>query len=614
MFAQPAAPLKPIDQARVNEIVNFLPDTPRGLGEPYSNRNHWNRLLKTGKYDKFLRGMKNYTFPEFSEDDYFSLSNGTAPNSSRGLNMMRNRAKGLAKFTWAECLENKGKYVKTIEDGLRDMVRQKSWVSPRNDKDFRNFFGKEYTVELTTALYAHTIAQALYLLDDKITPELRREAIDAVYKRAFEPTLKTINTQDVNTQNRYLTTTNNYNPVCLSGVVGAALALIPEKKERAEFVHIGEYYSLNALAGFNEDGYCTEGVTYFNYGFGNYILLRECILQATQQKVDLFAHPKLANIVRYPSGIRIINDMYPAFSDCAITGKPEKGIVYYLSKNLQLGLSEYDRLKFEGGTDNLMMNIMLVFPNSASETPQTDKPKLPDDYDFRSFFEQTVLLTERPGKNTGLNMGVAIKGGNNKEHHNHNDVGSYNIVVGKSVMAGDPGSMPYTANIFTAKYRYTYKKVGSYGHPVPLVAGKQQKPGDGTQAILVRKNFSDEQDELTMDIRPAYDVAELTKLERTSVYSRTRNGSFRITDAFAATKPIAFETAIITCEKWTKQDERTLVIESDTETLKVAVAASQPFVFKPEEIKNEGKPYFRIAVAFKGEAANGEISMTFTTE
>ncbi|MDR2773362.1 MAG: hypothetical protein LBC19_01235, partial [Tannerella sp.] len=116
------APLQPVDEKRVMEIMTMLPDKPAGLGEPCSEREVWDRLLNSGKYDEFLKEMKSFTFPAFSDEDYFSLSNGTAPSSGQGLNMMRNRARGLAYLTWAECLENKGEYIKKTEDGLLDII------------------------------------------------------------------------------------------------------------------------------------------------------------------------------------------------------------------------------------------------------------------------------------------------------------------------------------------------------------------------------------------------------------------------------------------------------------------------------------------------------------
>ena len=157
-------PLKPIDEKRVREIEKMLSDKPSGFGKPYHERKVWDNLLKSGNYDRFLRGMKDYSFPAFSKDDYFSLSNGSASSSNAGLTMMRKRAEGLAKVTWAECLQNEGKYTRMVEDGLRDIINQKSWVSPRSDHDFKNYNGLAYSVELTSSLYAHTIAQTLYIM------------------------------------------------------------------------------------------------------------------------------------------------------------------------------------------------------------------------------------------------------------------------------------------------------------------------------------------------------------------------------------------------------------------------------------------------------------------
>src|SRR5690606_23027828 len=213
----------------------------------------------------------------FDEAAYFSLSDGSAASSGRGLTMMRKRAEGLSKVTWAECLENKGNFTPMVEEGLHSIINQKSWVSPRSDYDFKNYNGIEYSVELTSSLYAHTIAQTLYLMGDKISPQLRQQAIDALYLRIFNPALNKINTQNTARENDFLVKTNNWNHVCLAGLVGAALAAIESKHERAVFVSIGEYYSKNGLTGFNDDGYCTEGLRYYNYGFGHYILLRESI-------------------------------------------------------------------------------------------------------------------------------------------------------------------------------------------------------------------------------------------------------------------------------------------------------------------------------------------------
>ncbi len=47
------------------------------------------------------------------------------------------------------------------------------------------------------------------------------------------------------------------------------------------------------MKGYADDGYCSEGVGYYNYGFCAYILLREEEYRATQGKIDFFQTPKV---------------------------------------------------------------------------------------------------------------------------------------------------------------------------------------------------------------------------------------------------------------------------------------------------------------------------------
>jgi hypothetical protein len=604
-------PLKSIDEQRVKEIALLLKDKPKGFGDPYNKRDIWDKLLQSGKYDQFLKEMKSFSFPPFSKEDYFSLSDGTASSSGRGLQMMRNRAKGLSQATWAECLENKGRYTKMVEDGLSDIINQKSWVSPRIDFDFKNYKGIEYSVELTSSLYAHTIAQTLYLMGDKLSPELRKDAVDALYKRVFNPVLNKIQTQNQERENSFLVATNNWNHVCLAGLVGAALTILDDKHERAVFTYIGEYYSQNGLIGFGDDGYCSEGVGYYNYGFGHYILLREDIWQATDGKLDLFAKPKVQKIASYVPNLEVINGVFPSISDSHQGVKPDASIMNYLSRNLGLGLLEYDTLTFEGKTDDNRNEVMMVFPNSASMS-EPRKVKRSEDQIIRSFFDQTGVLITRPVPGSSCNMGVAFKGGNNQENHNHNDVGSYTIVLGDEIMAGDPGAIPYTANIFDEKYRYTYKTVGSFGHPVPLVAGKEQQPGAQAKAKTIRKEFTQNKDELELDIASAYNVPELKKLERTMSYNRTGEGSVTVTDDFVYSQPEAFETAISTRAKWEKTSNNTLFLTKGKEKLLVTFSSpGNKLSIRSEEITEGGIPYSRIGIYIGKPVNSGQIIITY---
>ena len=84
----------------------------------------------------------------------------------------------------------------------------------------------------------------------------------------------------------WFTATNNWNSVCLAGVTGAALALLPDKEERAYFVAAAEKYNVYGMKGYADDGYCSEGVGYYNYGFRAYIPVSYTHLDVYKRQVE----------------------------------------------------------------------------------------------------------------------------------------------------------------------------------------------------------------------------------------------------------------------------------------------------------------------------------------
>ena len=146
--------------------------------------------------------------------------------------------------------------------------------------------------------------------------------------------------------------------------------------------------------------------------------------------------------------------------------------------------------------------------------------------------------------------------------HNHNDVGSYSLLLGDKsdatahdrYISRDPGGETYTARTFSSR-RYEGELLNSYGHPVPKIAGKLQSPGAQCRGIFVSKSFEDAEDDITFDITSAYpEATTLAKALRTFQFRRAHGddpGFVTISDAvsFKENEKGSVESAIITFEE-----------------------------------------------------------------
>ena len=256
---------------------------------------------------------------------------------------------------------------------------------------------------------------------------------------------------------------------------------------------------------------------------------------------------------------------------------------------------------------------MYSFPNSASNArPARNDWTGPG---IRSWFDAAGVLICRPVPDSSCRLAVALKGGHNDEHHNHNDVGSFVVVLGDEPLLLDPGAEVYTARTFSSR-RYDSNVLNSFGHPVPLVAGKLQRTGRRAAARILRSDFTESTDTLILDIASAYDVPQLSKLERTFVYCRSGAGSLTVTDEVVFSQPGAFGTALVTFDKWRKLSGSSLTIYDQEEALNVEIAVSGAgFEIEPQTIEEDlsgGRLPTRLGINLSEPVTRAVVSLTIT--
>ena len=608
--AQPSA--APLDPQRVVEIAAQLPAKPHGLGPTIGQRDPWRSLAAARPFADLLARMKKEVgkpMPPISDDDYLDYSRtGSRLRGQKALGARDNR---FADLVIAECLEAEGRFLPDIADAVRSICEEKSWTLPAHDGDLRNFKGIEYSIDLRTAAVAWNLATADYWLGDRLPAEVRALLRKTLRTRVFDIYESYLDRGKPRVH--WAEADHNWNAVCTAGVTGAALAIIESPQLRARYVAAAKRNTQKFLSGFTDDGYCSEGVGYWNYGFGHFLYLAETLHQATGGKVDLFALPKVRSVAQFGRNLEILPEIYPAFADCSIGSKPDLLIQAFMLRRLGLPLppDQVGALGPAAGPKRLLA-ATAIYCLLSSATALPERPEAKVDRPLRSVFDQAGIVICRDA-GTSAAFGAALKGGHNAEHHNHNDVGSFVVALGQTTPLLDPGLETYTARTFS-KQRYVSNVLNSFGHPVPRVAGQLQRSGRTAAAKVLRTEWSDQKDVFQLDLSACYDVPSLRELTRTFTFSREGRGSLMVEDRVRFDRPEAFETALITLLAWRQQGESLLRIGRESEAVEVAIEVSAgPPKIEAVEIK-ENLPHnrvpLRIGIATAKPAAEAMIRLT----
>ena len=603
--AEARAPLPTPKPERVAEIAKMLPETPRGVGAKITDRAAWDDMVATypnmAKIVRTAEKMVGKPFPDLPESLYMVFSK--TGNRTRYQNPYFARLDRITKLAMAECVENKGRFIKPLEEILRAVCGQKTWVLPSVDKKLTDYNGKTITIELRTADIAWLMGELLWVMGDKLSPEVRAMMEDRTRKWVIEPHLE--NLRGKRAPEWWYTGTNNWNAVCLAGTTGAVLSMVESREDRALAIAGAELHVLRFLSGFTADGYCSEGVGYWNYGFGHYIMLSEMIDQATSGKIDMVMWPKAEAPAKFPLNIEILDGVYPAIADCPVTARPSPQYMHFLSKKHGWGLTEYESVPLAQPHRYFSIECLFAFPNSASEAKAAPPSK--GTLTERSWFNNAGILVSRPLPGSGGAFGAAMKAGHNAEHHNHNDVGSYVVVSNGVALLLDAGGEQYTARTFSSR-RYESQVLNSYGHPVPLVAGKMQRKGRQARGKVLETQFSDEADRFVIDLKACYDVPELKSLVRTFVYHRAGKGWLEVTDDVEFLSPSEFGTAFITLRPYRMEGDEGFISYTADACVRTTVKAEGAGMAWKVEKMIDGKKPTRLGVNLTKPVTKARIS------
>ena len=593
-----------LSEARRSTIAQMLPEKPAGFGVACSDREAWGPAAQY--FQSSMKAAETFIaspLPGWDDNAYLRYSKDGDRNEGQA--MLGKHTGQLTPLVLAECSEWKGRFLPRIAEQLDAISAEPSWTLAAHDPQLLNFHGTRYYVDLNAATLGHNVAEALYLLGDKIPADTRKRSMDALELHVFGPMRRAYAGQE-KTYIGWLTVEHNWNAVCHNGVTDAALTILPDKSDRALFAAAAEKWAPNYLVSFSDSGYDNEGIGYWVYGFSNYAMLRDHLWYSTSGKIDLFDNPHARKSALFGFQFAMLPGVYADFGDAHFGYKPDKTFLAYVDRTFGLGVYPDDlailRADRFGGLANAMQ---AAFPLNAQrhDSGATAANLL----GLRAWYPENGILVDRPA--TGGDFAVTIKAGGNG-NHSHNDVGSYSIAIKSTQVVGDPGGPGfYIADTFSPK-RYTYRLLNSFGHPVPEIDGKLQLEATTVHPTVVSTDFTPAQDTIAMDITPAYDDANVKKVLRTMRYSRESGGSVELVDDFNVTGPAEIVEPFPTHGTMKQIDAKTIQIDYEDAHVQIVIDAPGGITLSQEKVDDMGNPFTRIGAKIHL-AGSGKVVMHF---
>ena len=601
-------------RARISEIASYLPEDPAPPGARISDRKAWERLAgleSAGSLVAKAERILLQAVPECPDEMYLEYSKtGVRRDYQIPYAARINNAQTLAT---AECLENKGRFLPKLCEYLEAICAERSWVVPAHDRGLRTFDGKEFGVDLGASARANACAWIVSTMRGSIPGVLSFKVKKEIERRVFSTYRSCWSRKSGFEPLGWFAGPANWTAVCHCGVVCAALAVVEDRTDRATFVETAERFLPFYIAGFPADGYCSEGMGYWNYGWGHYLQVSLAVRQATGGKVDFFADPKTRTIMSFGTGCQMSEGRAPDFAD---GGGSVSDAVLLLGRlqwpELPVNASTLDRDLLFGGPSVFSLRAF----GQTDGLPEGRSGSMP----VRSVypFGQVWVFRSDP-KSGSAPFSAGIKGGHNAEFHNHNDVGSYAVRFGDVLISGDPGGTEYTAKTFSSM-RYTIPLLASYGHPVPVLNGCYQQQGREYAAKILSSDFSDGFDTVVMDIAGAYpDKAKVRSVVRTFAYDR-RSRTFSVADKVVFKLKGTYSVPVLTpgfMEPGKEKGRYAITVSDGGEVrecdVSISVTGAEWKLSEGKRIDNPNRTApMRYAVMLDGPVKTVEVKVTFS--
>ncbi len=398
-------------------------------------------------------------------------------------------------------------YLHALEETLWAICAEPVWCLPAHFLGPRDaplaLDEYETHLDLFACETANAIAEALRLTETLLPPVLVALAKQQVWRRCLLPFAQ------LDHPYRFEQMKNNWSGVCGAALGMTALYLVEDTTLLAQLLQRCIACTECYLGSFGADGICTEGVSYWSYGFGFFTCFAQMLAQRTGGACDYFKEEKVKAIAATGSAFYMGGCATVAFSDGSEDEQYRKGLACFLHQRTGAPVPPAN-CAADCLADRCYRYCLATrdFFWACDEAPPQADP------DTQWYPDAQWLLSR------GNVLSLAAKAGHKGESQNHNDVGTFSLYQNGEAVVCDLGAGLYDGDYFSTR-RYHALVNRSRSHNVPLLHGAEQAAGATHAATQVVVETTQDGCLLALQMSEAYPAGSAASLHRTLSFTHS---------------------------------------------------------------------------------------------
>ena len=608
---------------------------------PYPSINQsaaWKAILSTEQHAKLIQqaeGLLGYQWPMTRASVFLDYAeNGNRTNFEK---ISFSRRDALSILVVGELIENKGRFMDDIVDGIWSICEETFWGVPAHLSYQKRGIGlpdvNDSVVDLFAAETSSLLAWVSHLMGDKldkVNPLIKERIYVEIDRRIFkviesDPKYRWMGygRKNVDSTLSYKERSflerrpNNWNPWISSNLLSSVLLLEKNKDRRAKFVHQVFDVLDNYLDPYPADGGCDEGPGYWGKAAASTFDCLDLVKMATNNTFNLFDEPLIKSMGEFIFKAYIGDGYYLNFADAVSKTNHSPMLIYRYGKavgsSTTMEMGGYLAKKTPGGLNmpeaySLLRKLPELYYskellNTTSAEPLISGAWLPD----------IQVMVSRNQEASKKGFYIAAKAGHNQESHNHNDVGSFMIFYN-----GKPVLIDVGAGTYTKDYGKSWVISSAYHNMLPIVNGEVQLTGRKYAASAVSYNSDGQKNIFKQDISKTYNQdLGMRKWERTITHNKGKSIVIADNFDFSTTKDTIILPMMLIARPDVTEPGKMRIKTGNAESVTISFDQQQ-FELAIEEINIQdakishtwGSTIYRAQFRMKNKTSKGKFQFT----